>query len=502
MAVQTRSQRAAPRRTTKPSSPTMATAASTTGSLDDGTQKNNKRKNKRFDISKQDISIGAILAAAFLNLLGFTLAGPITPALGNHFKLQVGATFGSLTSAYPLGMLLGLFLWPMLSDYIGRKPVIVSSLLGSGLGLALQAVVIQMNGSLSMFLAARALTGAFAGSSPVSKAYLADVGYRNGKLPKYLALRDAASTGAFILGPLMGGLMYDVRRRILGVSSDVAQSEILKTTGSLSFVIGVSAVASFLAAFMVFGLVADYKPKTRKQGGSSASADQSADEEEDSFEEELVACPLGTKMWIGVASVCVVSFLFNVGDSTFHAFFSALLRDEAGLSTRDIGLLYTVLASVSFSVSTTSSSALLQRFGPVVTCAAGMSCVGAALSFFGLAASPGFSLLTPGFYILAAAAALYYCGVPLYGPTIPTMLLRCVPSHRRGAIMGLDGAINTLARVISPLLMGDIYRRLGAGAAFGVAGGAVFVGALITLIRRFLVLRERDQLLAIPSKAN
>jgi len=46
-------------------------------------------------------SIVALLASAFLNLLGFTMAGPITPALGQHFGLEVGASFGSLTSAYP-----------------------------------------------------------------------------------------------------------------------------------------------------------------------------------------------------------------------------------------------------------------------------------------------------------------------------------------------------------------------------------------------------------------
>jgi predicted MFS family arabinose efflux permease len=92
--------------------------------------------------------------------------------------------------------------------------------------------------------------------------------------------------------------------------------------------------------------------------------------------------------------------------------------------------------------------------------------------------------------VLAASAAIYYMGVPIYGPAIPTMLLRCVPSHRRGAIMGLDGAINTIARVVSPLLMGELYRRYGAGAAFGCAGVAVFGGVATTLFRRYVVLKD------------
>lgn len=93
-----------------------------------------------------------------------------------------------------MGMLFGLFLWPPLSDNIGRKPVMTFSLFGSGIGLCLQALAIHHNVSLAWFLAARVLTGAFAGSSPVSKAYLADIGYKDGKLPRYLALKDAAAT--------------------------------------------------------------------------------------------------------------------------------------------------------------------------------------------------------------------------------------------------------------------------------------------------------------------
>eukprot|EP00957_Ditylum_brightwellii_P177578 13526096-Ditylum_brightwellii.AAC.1 len=137
------------------------------------------------------------------------MAGPITPALGRHFDLTVGASFGSLTSAYPLGMLFGLALWPQLSDRIGRKPVMAISLFGSGMGLGLQSHAVRSGWSLQSFLLARVLTGCFSGSSPVSKAYLADVGVSTGRLPKYLAWRDAASTLSFIVGPVLGGLVYE-----------------------------------------------------------------------------------------------------------------------------------------------------------------------------------------------------------------------------------------------------------------------------------------------------
>lgn len=430
---------------------------------------------------KHSLSVVCILASAFLNLLGFTMAGPITPALGQHFQLQVGAKFGSLTSAYPLGMLAGLFLWPQLSDRIGRKPVMTLSFVGSGIGLAAQSYAISQHWPLSAFLWTRVLTGSFAGSSPVSKAFLADVGAREGKLPRYLALRDAACTMAFLIGPLAGGLLFDFYTHRLGdittttlqKSAAATGNAILHTTGSLAFVIGITSVASLAAAALTALLVQEVPPTKKKQ----------KDTLQQQQDEEVVACPLGLKLWAGVATVCIISFLFNVGDSTFHAFFPSLLRERLSLDTRSIGLFYTVFASVSFLVSATVAGKTVQFFGPVTTCAFALFQISMGLLILAVAQT------TLGH--VWSAAALYYCGVPLYGPTIPTMLLRCVPSHQRGAVMGLDGAINTIGRVIAPLITGELYRLKGPSAAFGLASSSVLIAAVLTLLRRGMVIRNR-----------
>lgn len=443
-------------------------------------------------------SVFGILSSSFLNLLGFTMvAGPLTPALGSHFGLEIGSLFGTLTSAYPLGMLIGVFLWPSLSDKVGRRPILAFSLFGSGLGLMAQSLVIRRGGSLSNFLLARALTGIFAGSSPVSKAYLADIGAKDGKLPRYLALKDAASTMAFILGPAAGGLLFDIRRKMIQGGKDLSRTELLKTSGSLSFVIAVSSAASILAALLAGTLVREDASSLRRVRPNLQKDEQNFKQQQQQHyqnyattsierEEDLVSCPLGRRLWAGVASVCAVSFLFNVGDSTFHAFSSAFLRNH-GISTRDLGLLFTSLACISFGVSSTTASVILAHFGPVLTCAIGLSMIGSGLLLFGLIAS---GVIPVSFIISAAAAAIYFCGVPIYGPTIPTMLLRCVPAHRRGFVLGLDGLTNTMARILSPLLMGEIYRRYDAGTAFVTAGAATLLGASIALFRRYTTMRK------------
>jgi MFS family permease len=148
-------------------------------------------------------------------------------------------------------------------------------------------------------------------------------------------------------------------------------------------------------------------------------------------------------------------------------------------------LLFTSLACVSFGVSSTSTTAILKSLGPVLTCAFGLSLMGSGLFLLGLIAS---GILPASFVILAISAAIYFCGVPIYGPTIPTMLLRCVPPHRRGFVLGLDGSTNTLARILSPLVMGEVYRRYHAGIAFSTAGIMVILGAATALFRRYTTL--------------
>ena len=348
------------------------------------------------------------------------------------------------------------------------------TLFGSGMGLLLQSWAVQRHWTLEQFLATRVLTGCFAGNSPISKAYLADRGSEGNRrdLTKYLAWKDASSTLAFIVGPVLGGLLYRGGKN--GVDN----------TGGLSFVIRFSAMCSLVASLSVASFM---KSKDGKEKTSSTDSDKNVVKRK---EQELIACPLGTKLWTGVATVAAVSALYHAADSTFFAFFPSLLQQRLQLETGAIGMAFTSFAFVSFTMSAFVSSGFIQRFGPVASCATGLGAISTALLILSYLASHSVGIgMTSGAVILAAAA-LYYTGVPLYGPTIPTMLLQCVPPQRRGAVMGFDGTVNTIARVISPLIMGDLHRRKGASSCFGVAGCFAFAAATLALFRRWIVLRK------------
>ena len=419
--------------------------------------------------SRLELSVFAVLLAAFLNLLGFTMAGPITPALGAHFGLDVGASLGWLTSAYPMGMLLGLFLGPTLSARVGRKPVIVLSLLGSGFGLVAQGLAVKRNWSLAAFLALRAITGSMAGASPVAKAYLADVGAGAGQLPRYMSWRDAASTLAFIVGPLLSGHLYLGGLKMVGGQADRSLASVISISGLYSLLAGVL-VALIVTENTMGGGGPTAKPKAKVE--SSSSVAKAAPPPPPSPEPELIACPLGSQLVAAVATVCVVSALFNFGSAPFDAFFPSLVKDRVGLNEMGIGRAKAASDPIPPHLGN-RLGAHAEELGSVVTCVLGLCASACGLA--GLAAvvayGPAFSASTQ-ILLLWLAAAIYQVGVPLFGPTIPTMLLQCVPRQRRGAIMGLDSSINTVARIVSAPLLGALYGAAGPSVCFGTAAAA------------------------------
>jgi len=342
-------------------------------------------------------------------------------------------------------MLLGLVIWPYLSDrdYIGRKRVIVGSLTGVGTGLALQAASLAANWPLWAFLGLRVLSGAAAGASPVTKAYLADLATPD-ELPQWLAYREATCALAFIIGPALGGLVFF-------------------SSASLAAVVGVTAAGSLGAAAIVATLVEKSPLRREARVRPTLYADAGA------------SCPLGARVTVAVATIVAVSALENAGASSWDAFGALMLQQRFGLDARGVGLLFTSLAGISLATSAFGFNLVRQSFGIVATSVIGLLLIAAGLG--GIGAS------TTSLGGFCAATALYQLGKPLYAPTVPTLLLSCVPPHRRGLALGAEAFVSTLSRAIAPVVLGAVMQRSGSQKALSLAAGLVAAAAGIAAIR-------------------
>ena len=45
-------------------------------------------------------------------------------------------------------------------------------------------------------------------------------------------------------------------------------------------------------------------------------------------------------------------------------------------------------------------------------------------------------------------------GACMFTPAVPILLMQCVPANKRGAVMGLDSAVNAVARIVAPVAFG------------------------------------------------
>src|ERR1700742_496008 len=146
-------------------------------------------------------ALPTLLSVMFINLLGFGIIVPLLPFYAKSFQAppwQVALIF----SAYAIGGFFGEPFWGRLSDTIGRKPILISTV--SGNCLCYLALAFAPNIYVAFFV--RLLGGMASGNGAVIQGYIADVTPPEERSRKMSWLGAAYNTG-FVLGPALGGFL-------------------------------------------------------------------------------------------------------------------------------------------------------------------------------------------------------------------------------------------------------------------------------------------------------
>ena len=155
-----------------------------------------------------------LLAAVAVTGMGQTLVFAILPSLGREAGLadvQVGLIITCSAFVFALASPI----WGRLSEYIGRKPVLIIGLTGYSLGTLLFALAFEAGIRgwlpsilvlLSLLVAARSLQAAvMAASPPAAAAYMADITSIEGRTRGMGRIGAAHNLGT-VFGPALGGL--------------------------------------------------------------------------------------------------------------------------------------------------------------------------------------------------------------------------------------------------------------------------------------------------------
>jgi MFS transporter, DHA1 family, tetracycline resistance protein len=160
-------------------------------------------------------ALGFILMTLLLDVLGFGLLIPVGPRLiqsllpGGATESEAAPYVGFLQATFAaMSFLFAPFLG-VLSDRVGRRPVILISLFGAGLDYFAMA----LSQTVSIFFITRVINGITGASFSAVNAYVADVTPPEKRAAGFGMIGAAFGLG-FVVGPLLGGVLGDIDIRL------------------------------------------------------------------------------------------------------------------------------------------------------------------------------------------------------------------------------------------------------------------------------------------------
>jgi len=142
-----------------------------------------------------------IWLTVFIDMVGFGIVIPILPFYATQFGAH-GLGYGTLVGAFSLMQFLATALLGRLSDRLGRRPILLTTMLLNAAGYVLFAFA----PSFLLLLVARLVSGFAGGNISVAQAYVADITTSEDR-SKGMGLIGMAFGLGFIFGPGIGGIV-------------------------------------------------------------------------------------------------------------------------------------------------------------------------------------------------------------------------------------------------------------------------------------------------------
>lgn len=368
---------------------------------------------------------GTIWLTVALDLVGFGIVVPILGRYAERFGAS-GLEVGLLFASFSLAQLVFAPILGRLSDRIGRKPVIMISLLGTAIG----SFVTGAAGALWVLFLGRILDGASGASVAVAQGAVTDLAPPSER-PRLLGLLGAAFGVGFVVGPALGGLASLGGEHIP------------------FFVAGTVALINAIVAWKRL-------PETRPAHVREAARDAAKNDGE-----------AKVRLW----GLAIAGFTAIVAFSGFEATFSLLAGDLFRLTEGGVAAIFVGIGIVLVGVQGGLIRPINAKLGTQRSLQVGLVLNSAGL--FVLSAAKNWPLLL-------VALALLTVGQGLVTPNLSSLVSGRVPDHRRGEALGFQQGVNAIGRVAGPALAGVLYDHISIGSPY-LVGGALCGIALVVI---------------------
>jgi DHA1 family tetracycline resistance protein-like MFS transporter len=393
-----------------------------------------------------------IFTTVFIDLVGFGIVIPVLPfyAEGTLFN-ATPRTVGLLFASYSIMQLIFSPILGGLSDKHGRRPVLLLSIIGTGIGF----LVLGFAKTIFMLFLGRILDGITGGNISTAQAYIADITTKENRT-KGMGLIGAAFGIGFIFGPAIGGILSG-----WGVHVPFFFA------AALCF-----ANAVLLYFTLPETVTADHPAKNRAGGGRS-------------FRHVLNSLKQPR-----LAFVLIIYFLFVVAFSIMTTSFSLYTMFRFGYDAQHTGYLFAYVGLIAVVIQGGLIGRLVKRFGELPLVIFGALCF--AISLF---AVPFVGPAAGGLAALLVGGGVFSMGNSLATPALTSLASKTAGAEQQGVVLGVTQSVASLARAVGPslaaLLISSSIAHLGAdGLPHYMSDRSLFVtfwaGAAIMIVAFFM----------------
>jgi DHA1 family tetracycline resistance protein-like MFS transporter len=421
-----------------------------------GSSSNNKPKPESTPERREmHTKLGLLMITVLIDLIGFSIVIPLIPAFitgGLHESRRaaqtdprIGSYGGALISVYAFMQFIFAPIWGRLSDHIGRKPIIIASLIGDAIFYAIFAFSTH---SLILQFASRILAGIFSSASlSVAQAYVADVTPPEERATG-LGMLGAVFGVGFICGPALGGWL-----------------------GSYNLAIPLlfAAVAALINAVYVIKVL----PESRKvQDRSKPNTTPISVAARLSLMASCLAGPVGFLYIL----TFLITFAFANLEGTFTAYITQHFHYAGKASVSVAGYVFAYIGFIIVIVQGGLIRPLVKRFGEANLMLAGIFLMAFGFLVFPLPHHLHWLLLGPMIPIAF--------GSGLNSPSVRALISKMTSVDSQGQSLGISSSFDSLARAIGPACGGILYAKFGQTSPYVVAGVTMSLAFIVAFVQK------------------
>jgi MFS transporter, DHA1 family, tetracycline resistance protein len=396
------------------------------------------------------LPLAFILLTVMIDSMGIGLILPVMPDLleevGGLTLAEAAIWGGILTTSFAVMQFVFSPIVGNLSDRFGRRPVMLVSLAV----MAVDYLVMAVAGSLWLLLAGRIVGGITAATHSTANAFMADISAPHEKAARF-GLVGAAFGVGFVLGPLLGGLMAEF--------------------GTRAPFYAAAALAALNLAFGFF-VMPETLPARLRRPFRLARAN-----------------PFGAFLSVGrlpgVGRLLTIFFLYQVAFMVYPAVWAFFATARFGWEPRMIGLSLAAFGIAMALVQGGLIRVILRVLGERNTVLYGLVFNVFAFLAVGLVTSGAVALILTPLTALGAVVT----------PALQGIMSRTVPDDAQGELQGVISSTASLAMIVSPLLMTQVF------AAFTAPGAEVFLPGAPFLVSMLLMVACMGVFFARPRRA-